>query len=152
MRSPSLFLVLLATAMLPQTSSPKGFAAWKGDAVKKSGEELATPLDDQKIRVETARHLRKPLHGDLPPEGDGSAEVHETQMDVWIVQDGAATLIVGGTMVQPKTVKPHEIRGTSIDGGETKPLKPGDIVPIPVKMPHHHQLKIAPGKTFTSLV
>jgi mannose-6-phosphate isomerase-like protein (cupin superfamily) len=73
-------------------------------------------------------------------------------MDVWIVQDGAATLIVGGTMVQPKTVKPHEIRGTSIDGGETKPLKPGDIVPIPVKMPHHHQLKIAPGKTFTYLV
>jgi mannose-6-phosphate isomerase-like protein (cupin superfamily) len=34
-------------------------------------------------------------------EGDGSAEVHETQVDVWIVQDGEATLIVGGTIVQP---------------------------------------------------
>jgi hypothetical protein len=35
--------------MLPQASSPKGFAAWKGDAVKKSGEELATQLDNQKF-------------------------------------------------------------------------------------------------------
>jgi acetyl esterase/lipase len=30
----------------------------RGDRVKKSGEELATQLDDQKIRLETARHLR----------------------------------------------------------------------------------------------
>jgi mannose-6-phosphate isomerase-like protein (cupin superfamily) len=80
-------------------------------------------------------------------EGDGCAEVHEMQMDVWIVQGGEATLIVGGTRVQPKTVKPHEIRGTSIQGGETKQLRPGNIVHIPVKVPH--QLKIAPGKTFT---
>ena len=80
-------------------------------------------------------------------EGDGSAEVHETQVDVWIVQDGE---VVGGTMVEPKTVKPHEIRGTSIDGGEKQSLKAGDIVHIPVKVPH--QLKIAPGKTFTYLV
>jgi len=71
-------------------------------------------------------------------------------VDVWIVQAGEATLIVGGTMIQPKTVKPHEIRGTSIEGGETKHLKPGDIVHIPVKVPH--QLKIATGKTFTYLV
>ncbi|MGA9981400.1 MAG: hypothetical protein WBQ08_22460 [Candidatus Sulfotelmatobacter sp.] len=71
-------------------------------------------------------------------------------MDVWIVQDGEATLIVGGTVVQPKMVKLHEIRGTSIEGGETKQLKAGDIVHIPVKVPH--QLKIAPGKTFTYLV
>jgi len=149
-RSLSLFLVLLATAMLPQASAPDGFALWKGDAVKKSGEELATQLDDQKFGWKPLGTYGNHYMGISRREADGSAEVHETEVDVWIVQDGEATLIVGGTMVQPKTVKPHEIRGTSIDGGETKQLKPGDIVHIPVKVPH--QLKIAPGKTFTYLV
>jgi quercetin dioxygenase-like cupin family protein len=42
------------------------------------------------------------------------------------------------------------VRGTSIEGGETKELTVGDIVHIPAKVPH--QLKIASGKPFTYLV
>jgi quercetin dioxygenase-like cupin family protein len=57
---------------------------------------------------------------------------------------------VGGTMVAPKTVKPHEVRGSSIEGGETKQLGPGDIVHIPAKIPH--QLKIKSGTKFTYTV
>ena len=57
-------------------------------------------------------------------EGDGSAELHETQVDILIVESGEATLVVGGTMVAPKTIKPHEVRGTSIEGGEIKQLVP----------------------------
>jgi mannose-6-phosphate isomerase-like protein (cupin superfamily) len=67
-----------------------------------------------------------------------------------IVESGEATLVVGGTMVEPKTVKPHEVRGSSIAGGAIKQLTPGDVVHIPAKVPH--QLKIATGKTFTYLV
>src|SRR5262249_30218736 len=83
-------------------------------------------------------------------EGDGMAEMHETQVDVLIVDSGAATLIVGGKMVAPKTVKPHEGRGTSIEGGSTSQLGAGDIVHIPAKVPH--QLKIAAGTKFTYTV
>ncbi len=83
-------------------------------------------------------------------EGDGSAEMHEAQVDIWIVESGEATLVLGGKIVEPKTVKPHEIRGTSIDGGTISQLTAGDIVHIPVKIPH--QLKIAAGKTFTYTV
>src|ERR1700680_1517785 len=122
MRLLSLFLVLLATGLLPQRSVPDGFALWKGDAVKKSGEELATQLDDQLFGWKTFGTYGNHYMGISRREGDGSAEVHETQVDVWIVQDGEATLIGGGTMVQPKTVKPHEIGGTSIGGCERKPL------------------------------
>lgn len=150
MRPLALFLVLTATAALPQASDPDGFALWKGDAVKKSGEELRGQLDDQKLGWKPLGTYGNHYMGISRREGDGSAEVHETEVDVWIVQADEATLIVGGTMVQPKTVKPHEIRGTSIEGGETKQLKAGDIVHIPVKVPH--QLKITPGKTFTYLV
>jgi mannose-6-phosphate isomerase-like protein (cupin superfamily) len=149
-RTLALFLIFITTAALLQASDPDGFALWKGDAVKKSGEELAGQLDDQKLGWKPLGTYGNHYMGISRREGDGSAEVHETEVDVWIVQAGEATLIVGGTMVQPKTVKPHEIRGTSIEGGETKQLKPGDIVHIPVKVPH--QLKIAPGKTFTYLV
>jgi quercetin dioxygenase-like cupin family protein len=53
-------------------------------------------------------------------------------------------------MVAPKTVKPHEVRGTSIDGGETKQIVPGDIIHIPARVPH--QLKIAAGTKLTYLV
>jgi mannose-6-phosphate isomerase-like protein (cupin superfamily) len=146
----SLLLVLLTSATLLDASDPDGFALWKGDAVKKSGEELAGQLDDQKFAWKSLGTYGNHYMGISRREGDGSAEVHETQVDVWIVQAGEATLIVGGTMVQPKTVKPHEIRGTSIGGGEIKQLTPGDIIHIPAKVPH--QLKIAPGKTFTYLV
>ena len=143
-------LVFLTWATLLDASAPDGFALWKGDAVKKSGEELAGQLDDQKFAWKSLGTYGNHYMGISRREGDGSAEVHETQVDVWIVQAGEATLIVGGTMVQPKTVKPHEIRGPSIDGGEIKQLTPGDIIHIPAKVPH--QLKIAPGKTFTYLV
>lgn len=34
----------------------------------------------------------------------------------FLFESGEATLILGGTMVGPKTMKPHEIRGTSIEG------------------------------------
>ena len=67
-----------------------------------------------------------------------------------IVESGEATLVVGGTMVEPKNVKPHEVRGSSIEGGLIKQLSSGDIVHIPAKVPH--QLKIASGRTFTYLV
>ncbi len=66
------------------------------------------------------------------------------------IKNDEATLIVGGTMVEPKTVKPHEVRGSSIDGGETKPLGPGDIVHIPANIPH--QMKIRSGTKFTYTV
>ncbi|MGC1449662.1 MAG: hypothetical protein WA830_06440 [Candidatus Sulfotelmatobacter sp.] len=146
----SLLLVFLTSATLLDASDPDGFALWKGDAVRKSGEELAGQLDDQKFAWKSFGTYGNHYMGISRREGDGSAEVHETQVDVWIVQAGEATLIVGGTMVQPKTVKPHEIRGPSIDRGEIKQLTPGDIIHIPAKVPH--QLKIAPGKTFTYLV
>lgn len=83
-------------------------------------------------------------------EGDGIPEVHATMDDYFVVEKGEATLVIGGEVVAPKTVEANEIRGESIKNGEKKPLKPGDIVHIPAKMPH--QLLIAKGKMFTYFV
>jgi mannose-6-phosphate isomerase-like protein (cupin superfamily) len=84
-------------------------------------------------------------------EAPGIAEVHSHMDDYFVVQSGAATLIVGGEVVNPKPEKdPREIRGEAIQGGEKKTLLPGDVVHIPAKMPH--QLIVETGKKFTYFV
>lgn len=66
----------------------------------------------------------------------GIAEIHELDTDIVYVLEGTATLVTGGTAVEPKPIAPHEIRGVSIQGGETRRLVPGDVVIIPNTVPH----------------
>jgi mannose-6-phosphate isomerase-like protein (cupin superfamily) len=150
MKMLSVVVILFASATWLRAADPEGFALWKAAAVNHSGKELASKIDDQRFAWQSLGTYQNHLIGISHREGDGSAELHETQVDILIVESGEATLVVGGTMVEPKTAKPHEVRGSSIEGGEMKQLSPGDIVHIPAKIPH--QLKIAAGKTFTYLV
>jgi len=83
-------------------------------------------------------------------EGDGQAEWHETEADVFVVQSGSATLVVGGTMTGAETSAPHEKRGGTIQGGTREKLSVGDIVHIPPRTPH--QLLLDGGKEFTYFV
>jgi len=66
----------------------------------------------------------------------GQAEVHVLDTDVIYVQDGAATFVTGGTVVNPKTVETNEIRGDTVDGGETRRLAKGDVITVPNGTPH----------------
>jgi mannose-6-phosphate isomerase-like protein (cupin superfamily) len=83
-------------------------------------------------------------------EATGSAEVHEHEADIFIVESGEATLVTGGKLINGHAQKPGEIRGTSIEGGERHGLAAGDIIHIPAGVPH--QLLIEKGKTFTYFV
>jgi mannose-6-phosphate isomerase-like protein (cupin superfamily) len=150
MKRLSVLIVLLASGTCLRAADPEGFAIWKGTAVKSSGKELASKIDAQKFAWQPLATYDNHLIGISHREGDGSAELHETQADILIVESGEAKLVVGGTMVEPKTVKLNELRGSSIEGGDIKQLVPGDIVHIPAKVPH--QLKIAAGTKFTYLV
>jgi mannose-6-phosphate isomerase-like protein (cupin superfamily) len=66
----------------------------------------------------------------------GLVEVHAQDTDIIHVLTGSATLVTGGTVVGGKTVEPEEIRGASVEGGETRTLRPGDVVVIPNGTPH----------------
>lgn len=74
-------------------------------------------------------------------EATGSAEVHEHEADFFVIESGEGTLVTGGKVINPKTEKPGEIRGSSISGGARRPVAPGDIVHIPAGTPH--QLLVA---------
>ena len=150
MKTVMVILCVLCGVTMLSAADPEGFKVWKGDAVRKMSAELEGKIDEQKFSFEQLGTYDNHNIGISHREGDGMAEVHETQVDVLIVDSGEATLTVGGTVVAPKTVKPHEVRGTSIEGGSTSQLGPGDIVHIPAKVPH--QLKIAAGTKFTYTV
>ncbi len=81
----------------------------------------------------------------------GSAEVHEHEADIFIIESGDGTIVTGGKLVNPQSQKaPGEIRGSSIEGGERHRLAAGDIIHLPAGTPH--QLLIEKGKPFTYFV
>jgi len=65
----------------------------------------------------------------------GVVEVHLWETDVVYVLEGSATLVTGGTIVDPKTIAPGEIRGPSVIGGESRRIAKGDVIVIPQTVP-----------------
>lgn len=81
---------------------------------------------------------------------DGVVELHEEFADLFVVLDGHATLVTGGTIEGAETIGPGEIRGVSIEGGARKELRAGDVAHVPAGLPH--QMLISGDQTFTSFV
>jgi glc operon protein GlcG len=69
-------------------------------------------------------------------EAAGQAEVHTKDTDIIYVLTGTATFVTGGTVVGGKETASEEIRGSGVDGGETRALKAGDLVIVPSGTPH----------------
>jgi glc operon protein GlcG len=72
-------------------------------------------------------------------EKAGMAEVHAKDTDIIYVLDGSATFVTGGTVVDGKTTEPDEVRGTSIEQGESRRLVRGDVVIVPNGTAHWFQ-------------
>ena len=129
--------VLSATILLLTTviaaADPDGFAMFNGPQLKAKLD--AAKMDEHKVRQDRTSWGNHSLLA-IRREGDGEAEVHDTQVDVIFVRSGEGTLILGGTVVDPHTTAPGEIRGKSITGGITKKMAPGDVFHIPAKLPH----------------
>jgi mannose-6-phosphate isomerase-like protein (cupin superfamily) len=64
------------------------------------------------------------------------AELHENAADFVVVQSGGCTLILGGTLKDGHSTGAGEQKGSSIDGGQSYEIAPGDIINIPAKTPH----------------
>lgn len=68
--------------------------------------------------------------------GAGEAEVHDRTNHIFIIVEGEATFVTGGTLVGAKTTAPGQIRATSLEGGQAHQLRKGDVITIPAKTPH----------------
>jgi mannose-6-phosphate isomerase-like protein (cupin superfamily) len=142
--------VLIAASAVLSAADPAGFGLWKGAELKSYDKKLAPKIDAQKLGSASLANYGNHNLMIIHREGSGQAEFHEKQADLFIVQSGEATLVVGGTVVDPKTTEPNEIRGPSIKDGASRHLGPGDVVHIAAKTPH--QLMLDAGKQITYAV
>ena len=69
-------------------------------------------------------------------ETPGQAEVHTMDTDIIYVLTGSAVFVTGGSVVGGKSVEPEEIRGTGIEGGETRTIQTGYVIIVPNGTPH----------------
>ncbi len=147
--------IVLLTCVIVVVSFPAmgeestGFVIWKAEELKSADGELATQVENH-LAVERLGEFGSHFGLIVFRDADGEAEVHESHTDLWVVQKGQATLIVGGEVVDARETGPGEIRGPSIDGGKSYRLQPGDVVNIPPRTAH--QVLVEEGTTFTYLI
>ena len=68
--------------------------------------------------------------------GAGEVEVHEKTNHVFIIVEGEATFVTGGTLVDARQTGPDQRRAPSVQGGQIHHLTKGDVITIPAKTPH----------------
>jgi mannose-6-phosphate isomerase-like protein (cupin superfamily) len=151
-------LFALALAVVPllavdsQAPAPIGFEHWTPADLQAASKMLAEKAasDPHHAATKTLSDYPNDLFLLAHREADGQVELHETQADLFVVQSGSATLIVGGTLLDGETVAPHEKRNGTIQGGTRHKLSAGDIVRIPANAPH--QLLLDGGREFNYFV
>jgi mannose-6-phosphate isomerase-like protein (cupin superfamily) len=129
---------------------PAGVGHWTSSELQGFAKTLGPKMNAQKIATQPLAGYGNHSFLVAHREGNGEAELHETQNDVMVVESGEATLEVGGTVVNPRSTAPHEIRGPSIRGGEKLALAAGDVVHIPIKTAH--RMLVENGKQITYFV
>lgn len=84
--------------------------------------------------------------------GKEEPQWHQEEVDLYIIQEGTATIVTGGELVGPITTAPDgDKRGTAIRGGESRVVGPGDVVFIPPGVPHQGVFHDARGITYLNI-
>jgi mannose-6-phosphate isomerase-like protein (cupin superfamily) len=115
-------------------------------------DEIASgkPVNDRSARVvDTGGHnVGIGVVYRLSPGPHGVSAVHDKVSEVYVMLEGAGTLVTGGKLVNPTRreggsiaqivaqVNGPGVSGTSIEGGVSRRIKAGDFVIIPAGTPH----------------
>jgi glc operon protein GlcG len=106
-----------------------------------SGQEAVAYLKDDKVMQAFARGVPLletsdyKIHASRRTEA-GQAEVHTRDTDIIYALEGSVTIVTGGTVVEPTSTGPDEIRGARIEGGTARALSKGDVMVVPAGVPH----------------
>lgn len=140
------------TLLAAQQTAPEGFEHWSKASLDGISSVLAREAasDPHHFAVKQLADFRNDSFLLVRREADGAPEWHENQIDIFFVQSGSATLLVGGKYLNGETVAPHEKRNGTIEGGTRIKLSPGDVVRVPARTPH--QLLLDGSHEFTYFV
>ncbi len=147
-----LFSLVGALAATAQTSQTKDAVVWTEMSVESQTKVLLAAAEKNPAGIATATLEQFPGHLVMLAvrTKNGRAEMHARDNDIIFVIDGEATILTGGTIVDPKEIAPQETRGTKLEGAVPTNLKKGDVMHISPGVPH--QTIVGPDKAFTYYV
>ncbi|MEO8027063.1 MAG: hypothetical protein ABI823_11340 [Bryobacteraceae bacterium] len=140
----------LAPLAAASAADAPGVVIWKSGDLKAYQQKLAAKLSPQKVASEKINDFGNHYAMIAHREGTGEAEVHDMWTDLFVIETGEATLVIGGKLKNGKVTAPGEQRAASIDGGEKHKVSAGDVVHIPAKVAHH--MLVDGGKQVTYFV
>lgn len=114
---------------------PPGFALWTASELAERHVALSMRVGPDHSARETLADFGSPTRSHrfrfIHRNADGVPEIHDNIIDLVIVKSGAATLLVGGEMLDRQGSL-----GSGIAGGSHYPVATGDVLHIPVATPH----------------
>lgn len=149
MKKPALFSIAFAM-LLMGAGDPQGFSIWSASDLKARATALGSKLDASKLASDKLADYGNYNLQLAHREGPGGAELHQKFADIFVIQSGDATLLIGGKVEGGHETAPGEIRGPSVSGGARHRVAPGDVVHIPANTPH--QMLVDPGHQVTYFV
>ena len=138
----TLLLSSLVSAQTPPPTSPPIATDLTAEDIKQFIDALPRDrVSDLPIRVvEVTGDYRIGVFGVFRPQQfPGGANLHPVNTtEIYYMLEGSAVLVTGGSMTDPTPAPAPStsIRGSGIEGGVSRRIKPGDIVIIPGHTPH----------------
>ena len=118
-------LSVLGSQALAAPRNGNGAWLFPRELVEATFETGGLLLDASRYKIDAGRRERP-----------GEVEYHARVTDVMHVLEGSATVVTGGTMLDPREVAPGELRASGAAGGEKHALAEGDVLAIPNGVPH----------------
>lgn len=155
MRNTLLIGIILGAAAIAvnaqgPTTSSRPFVVKSKQQVSDITKEIAATEGNQQFDVfaQSGTQMRVAVFHDEKREND-LHEVHDGSDDIYYVLEGEATLMLGGSLVEPDQISPGEWRAKSATGGQKVVIKKGDLVVVPRGTPHQRTVA---GKGFSMIL
>ena len=132
----ALFAVPAFAQTAPAPTPPKMFFAGT-DLPAAIAKLKAARVGDQPLVLEPRLLSLPPYRVQLEYRpGTAPATVHEKDLEMMYILEGAGTITTGGKLVDEKRTNADNLAGSSITGGKPQAVAAGDVLLIPENTPH----------------
>ncbi len=144
--------MLLFVAVSAMAQSATEIVYWSADNLEGYSTSLGAKETERKATSasEYLANLGNYKFEILRRDASGAGELHQNWTDVFVVQQGEATILYGGEIEDAKETTGGEIRGPRMLAGKSQKVSAGDVIVVPPGVAH--QTIVEPGKSFLTLI